>query len=588
MIVGKIIGTANTKEFKFLVTGKIKKFDYVQVYNENGHYCLCQVVELSRDDEKKVADCIVLGFKDSDGLIKLPREPFKPGTEVLVASDDFIKEVIEIQKNGLFIGFLEGKRIPVYLDTNKLLTKHLAVIAKSGSGKSYAMGVITEEILKKDIPLLIIDPHGEYSSLRFPNYDSEEELKKIGLKPIGFSDKVVEYGDPQVNPKCAPLRLKENLTPEEFVNLFPAKLNSSQQVMLYNILRTLEEPTIDDIILALETENSSAKINLITQLKYLKNTGLFDSQGVIYSELIKKGVCSIINLKGYSWDVQTLIVHKILSDLFLLRKRNEVPPFFCIIEEAHNFCPERSFGEAKSSQIIRTIASEGRKFGLGLAIVSQRPARVDKNVLSQCSTQIILKTTNPNDLKAISNSVEGLTSESEKEIRNLPIGTAIVSGVLDRPLFVKIRPRQTKHGGDAFNFDESNEKIIDKPDALPLIKPRIPKKDLEIITNKKLKEVLVPAVYLTLESGNKKFKVLFDLINGFVIKDIDKRTYLKEIPREPAEMESFYKIEFVQDYKFDKKLEPKISENEVVSKVDKLFKVVSKRHCFFVLYAPEN
>ncbi len=586
MIVGKIIGTANTKEFKFLVKGKIRKFDYVQVYNENGHYCLCQVIELNRDNEKTVADCIVLGFKDKDSLIKLPREPFKPETEVLTASDDFISEIIEIQKNGLFLGFLDGRQIPVCLDTNKLLTKHLAILAKSGSGKSYALGVLVEEIIRKEIPLLIIDPHGEYSSLRLPNYDAEDELKKIGLKPVGFTDRIVEYGDPQVNPACAPLRLKENLSPEEFVNMFPAKLNSSQQVMLYNILRTLDEPTIDDIILALESETGSSKIGLISQLKYLKTTDLFDTQGIVYSELIKKSICSILNLKGYSLDLQTLIVHKILSDLFLLRKRNEVPPFFCVIEEAHNFCPERSFGEAKSSQIIRTIASEGRKFGLGLAIVSQRPARVDKNVLSQCSTQIILKTTNPNDLKAISNSVEGLNSESEKEIRNLPVGTAIVSGILDRPLFVKIRIRQTKHGGNAFNFDDDFENnVIDAKAQLPLIKPRVAKKDLELIANKKLKEVLVPGLYVTLEDNNRRFKVLFDLINGFIITDIDQRKYLKEISKEPEDMESFYQIEYVSEYDCDKKLEPKISEEEIISKVGKVFKVVSKKLCYFILYA---
>jgi len=62
-----------------------------------------------------------------------------------------------------------------------------------------------------------------------------------------------------------------------------------------------------------------------------------------------------------------------------------------VIEEAHNYCPERNFGEKKSSKILRTIASEGRKFGLGLCVVSQRPARLDKSVLSQCSTQIIMK-----------------------------------------------------------------------------------------------------------------------------------------------------------------------------------------------------
>ena len=63
------------------------------------------------------------------------------------------------------------------------------------------------------------------------------------------------------------------------------------------------------------------------------------------------------------------------------------------------------------------MASEGRKFGFRLCIVTQRPARVDKSVLSQCSTQVILKVTNPNDLKAITDSVEGVTPGLKDEIR---------------------------------------------------------------------------------------------------------------------------------------------------------------------------
>ena len=110
-----------------------------------------------------------------------------------------------------------------------------------------------------------------------------------------------------------------------------------------------------------------------------------------YHELIKSGTCTIINFRGVNPDIQDIIVYKLTKDLFELRKQNKIPPFFMVIEEAHNYCPERNFGEKKSSKILRTIASEGRKFGLGLCVVSQRPARLDKSVLSQCSTQIIMK-----------------------------------------------------------------------------------------------------------------------------------------------------------------------------------------------------
>jgi len=101
------------------------------------------------------------------------------------------------------------------------------------------------------------------------------------------------------------------------------------------------------------------------------------------------------------------------------------------------------------------LASEGRKFGLGLAIITQRAAKVDKNVLSQCNTQVILKVTNPNDLKAIIASVEGLTTSMAEEISRLPIGVAIMTGGgLEMPLMVEVRPRETRHGGESVKVIE--------------------------------------------------------------------------------------------------------------------------------------
>ncbi|MEM3428860.1 MAG: ATP-binding protein, partial [Thermoplasmatales archaeon] len=121
-------------------------------------------------------------------------------------------------------------------------------------------------------------------------------------------------------------------------------------------------------------------------------------------------------------------------------------PLLVVVEEAHNFAPQQ--GKAFSSKIMRTVASEGRKFGFGMLVVSQRPAKVDKNVLSQCGTQLILKITNPNDLKAIGSSVEGLTAASLDEIQRLPVGTALVaSPELPTPIFVEVRPRETDDGG---------------------------------------------------------------------------------------------------------------------------------------------
>ncbi|MFN3383657.1 MAG: ATP-binding protein, partial [Archaeoglobaceae archaeon] len=157
---------------------------------------------------------------------------------------------------------------------------------------------------------------------------------------------------------------------------------------------------------------------------------------------------------------QTLIVSRIVSKLFELRKRGEVEPGMIVVEEAHNFIPERE--KVVSTNALRAVASEGRKFGLGLMVISQRPARVDKNVISQCNTQIIMRVTNPNDLNAIKKGIEGITSEMIEEIKRLSPGYAIVvSPEIDTPIVVRIRVRKSSHSEatKVVESEEAEEKI---------------------------------------------------------------------------------------------------------------------------------
>ena len=112
---------------------------------------------------------------------------------------------------------------------------------------------------------------------------------------------------------------------------------------------------------------------------------------------------------------------------------------------------------------------------MGLVVISQRPARVDKNVLSQCNTQITLKITNPNDLKAITDSVEGVTPGLKDEIRDLPVGMAVITGATDQPLMVDVRVRRSMHGGESIQILERES--IEKEERL-LFRPKSSKKDI--------------------------------------------------------------------------------------------------------------
>jgi uncharacterized protein len=542
MILGKIIGKTSTRDFKFEISDHAKKFDYVQIFHSNGFYILAQIEEIEKDHNSTVASCNIIGYRGENGKLNSLRSPLDPGIEVLHAEDEFIQEVLglEADENTGYIGTLDGHpNLKVHLNLNKVLTKHVAILAKSGSGKSYSVGVLLEEILERKIPVVVLDPHGEYSTLKYPNPKDKENLVQFGLKSKGYLKQITEFSpDIKINKDAKPLKLSnKGLSTNELIHLLPTKLSSSQLGLIYAAVRNLGgKVNLNEMIFELETsEDNNSKWTLINIFEYLKKLDLFSDNPTLMGEIVQPGKMSIINLKGVNKDIQEIVAYKLAQDLFNERKKNTIPPFFFVIEECHNFVPERSYGEAKSSGIIRQIAAEGRKFGLGLCLISQRPSRVEKSALSQASTQIILKVTNPNDVRAIGNSVEGITKNTERDLPNLAIGTALVSGLTDLPLLVNIRPRMSKHGGEAVSsfiaesLEEKEQNVsyeIDSRDSLPIIRQKFSIEDIKLMhgENKIILNQLIPCVLIRLKKNGEEFNILIDLIDLQVIDNVENVT----------------------------------------------------------------
>ncbi|AGK60685.1 putative ATPase [Archaeoglobus sulfaticallidus PM70-1] len=480
-LVGRIYGNAGSTEFNFVVLEpkEVKRTDYIKVWNDSEGWVVAQVLDViastdlketdvlkGRDAEREIyiAKAYVIGKRDENGLLRVPKTPFVPGENVFKAEKELIVDVLGLEKDGIYLGLIEDTDIRVNLDVNSLVQKHCCILAKTGSGKSYTAGVIIEELIERGVPLFIIDPHGEYASLKEPNRDEEEKMKIYGISPKGYGNKVRVYvppNSPFANRADGILRLDGlNLSAEEIIEL-AGITNTTQQALLYQALKNLkgQEYTIEDIIDEVEQIKHSAKVALLGSLEKILESGLFGRDSTPVDILLQKERAIVLDMRGTPPEHQDLIVSRVCAKLFELRKREEVPPGMIVIEEAHNFIPERGMGKAVSTQVLRTIASEGRKFGLGLLVISQRPARVDKNVISQCNTQIILRVTNPNDLNAIKKGVEGLTAEMVDEIKRLPPGTAlVVNPELENPIIVNIRTRKSRHGGASVSVVKGTEK----------------------------------------------------------------------------------------------------------------------------------
>ncbi len=466
--VGFIVGETSPLHFKFLISRTVGRGDYVKVKGEGKEWILAQVEEIRRSNaaysiahmergytpnpkEWVLADAKIIGIP-SDGRIRSPTTPPRPGEEVFAADDKMIALALGLAKGDMYIGLLKGHDLKVELDANTLVQKHCSVLAKTGSGKSYTAAVILEELLEKGVALLVIDTHGEYGSMKYPN--THGDFNRFKVKPKGYNITVYTPANLVMNPRAdRPFRFDGiNLSARDIARMLPDDPTNGSVALLYEAIAALRSETssydLEDVIKQVEKSSSKAKWTLIGQLEQLVEIGIFSGEPTRPEELLQRGHASVIDMTGVPQEMQPMIVAKLLSDLFEARKLGRVCPGMVVIEEAHNYIPERGTGKAASTSIIRTIAAEGRKFGMGLMIISQRPARVDKNVLSQCNTQIIMRVTNPNDLKALSKGLEGMSSELEEEIKRLPPGTAmIVSNEIERPIVVNIRPRRSRHGG---------------------------------------------------------------------------------------------------------------------------------------------
>ncbi len=473
--VGRIFGDVGLGQFHISLTHPVERGDYLTVEDELHGKVLCQLDDLRRKSDLDLARADqlgrgsdtpihenllglarIIGYRDDQGLVKIPTIPFRPGAKVFRAEEPLIAEVLGLGRHsatGAYVGLLRGHSLRVELDINQLVQRHLSVLAKTGGGKSYLLGVLIEELLRHRVTCVIIDPHGEYGSLRVPA-EKNGVHSRFGVETQGFGRQVQEFSpDVSLNPSAKPLTFSlRHIEPRDllvFMGLTNVKtFLAPLKAIVEEVAAANPDYTVHDLVRAAEHGEGAVAETLHERLEYLEQTKLLGPKGTGLSELVSRGSATLVNLRGIAPDVQELVVARLATTLFENRKKNKIPPLFLVIEEAHNFAPQQ--GQVTCSRILKNIASEGRKFGLGLCVVTQRAARIDKSVLSQCSTQLILQVTNPLDLKAIAQSIEGLTDGMTEMIQSLPVGVALVTGGgYHTPLFCEVRPRATKHGGES-------------------------------------------------------------------------------------------------------------------------------------------
>ncbi len=186
---------------------------------------------------------------------------------------------------------------------------------------------------------------------------------------------------------------------------------------------------------------------------------------------------SDVFLSGISDDEQDVLVGMILRRVFQIKYRHEERlPLFVFVEEAHRFAaPPDEGGGRFSRDILARIAAEGAKFGVFLTVISQRPRRIDPDILSNCSNLVILRVVNSQDQNTIQAASESFSEDLLADLPALEQGEAVLVGpFVPVPVMIKTAKRETRHGGrtpeiaDLLRQAREDAEIKRKRDAFPL------------------------------------------------------------------------------------------------------------------------
>ncbi len=439
---GKIIG---------IITDIIKRNRYFENPDSVKEFEISKedISKVLPSDEWEFLEAVVkpLGVFSNKKLFKLTIPP-SPGVKTFLAEEKILSSFLKFSENGLFLGNIDNPSIDVKFDLDKLFQKHLAILAQSGAGKSYLTSVIIEELLnrKKEhgrLATILFDTHGEYYSFADPVTSTEH--KDYSSKTMYINSKDIKIG-------CT------GLQPSFFYSILP-NLSYAQKRELSKIIEELKKETktgagpfdLKSIITKIGLLKVPDKLKglLINEMYSLESMFLFtktDSPSIY--DIITPGKLTIIDFsKETNQKRKQTILYYFAHKLFYGRVNNEnIPPCLLIVEEAHQFAPETTTKEnALSKNMLERIAREGRKFGCSICLISQRPVRLSSTILSQANTHIILRVTNPYDLKHIGQSSEGLDQRSIDMITSLKVGEALVVGEASSfPVFFSVREKKSK------------------------------------------------------------------------------------------------------------------------------------------------
>jgi uncharacterized protein len=387
------------------------------------------------------ADLIEEIFGDKMGS---PQTLPSAGSEVFVADEAEIARTLGLSLDdatALHIGeTISGTITPIRLK-REAIQRHFFIGGTTGSGKSYAMGVLAEELTHHRLPVVFLDTQDEYSTL----------VTKLG-------GKVLTPGQDFT------IRIS-SLTDRELLDLIPTDSQLQKDIIAASFLelkselaaQTRAKFTLDDLVARIQQvgprlTNTNSSVQLAARrTEFLRRNDVF-GDGVPKENWPKQmWPCLAVKCKHLTASRLQTVATALLRELQDLRLRAYIPPYVMVIDEAHLFVPEGEGSACK--QIIREGVRIGRHHGICMVLLTQSPVDIDKSVIRQCNTRMIFAL-EPDQLDAIKGVRADASDEMLRALPKMPRGHCILSGTYESikhaiPVHVRERRTLDSEGGKA-------------------------------------------------------------------------------------------------------------------------------------------
>ena len=487
MVVGICVGETSLTEVTFISDKMPQVGEYVTI-EYDGKKVLGMIENLVRgndalnidiNDFKAIRQISKIGAEDNyirgkvkilgdvNDNLKLPRTPVLPGTEIKLADAEILKEIFKVT-NPIKLGALVNQSdVEVNVEANPILSRHLAILAMTGAGKSNTVAVLIDQLLGYSVPVFIFDMHGEYKDAEFPNGNVNVIKPKINPQYMTFYE----------------IKKLVNIPSNGYIQErhFRRAFKKAKEMLSDGVAHTNNFLQIIYDILEADSQVEGSDKQIVDVMNKIDDSmdrysNLFDQYTGNILTSIKKAHANVLDLSQVDESVASVLVSHILRNS-LQRSKNAAHSgnkkelldnsIFFILEEAHILAPNKR--DSDSKRWIQRVAREGRKFGLGLCLVSQSPKTVDHDALSQMNNIIILRLVEPEDQRHVQSASESLSQDLINQLPSLNVGEAIVLGLMTRvPTLVKIdKFKGRQHGDDMdivshfINSQKDDEKEID-------------------------------------------------------------------------------------------------------------------------------